>query len=224
MTGPASVHRGPAKGGGDVSEASRGLVLAAILAALAGMVDVIGYLHLKGLFISFMSGNSTQLAAALGHGDLAGAATIAELITLFVFGAAAGQVLADFTGRWHMTWVLMGVALFLVVAAVLKNVPEPMVFAMGALNASMHRAGKIPVSLTFVTGVLVRFGQGLGNFLTGRATGWIWLAQATSWVGMITGATIGGAAYLWIGEPAIWLPIALAGVLAAASALMPQPD
>jgi uncharacterized membrane protein YoaK (UPF0700 family) len=103
-------------------------------------------------------------------------------------------------------------------------VPEPMVFAMGALNASMHRAGKIPVSLTFVTGVLVRFGQGLGNFLTGRATGWIWLAQATSWVGMITGATIGGAAYLRIGEPAIWLPIALAGVLAAGSALMPQPD
>jgi uncharacterized membrane protein YoaK (UPF0700 family) len=218
MTGPASVHRGPAKGGGDVSEAARGLVIAAILAALAGMVDVIGYLHLKGLFISFMSGNSTQLAAALGSGDLSGAATIAELITLFVLGAAAGQMLADFTGRWHTTWVLIGVALFLVVAAVLRNVPEPMVFAMGALNASMHRAGKIPVSLTFVTGVLVRFGQGLGNLLTGR------LAQALSWVGMITGATIGGTAYLWIGEPAIWLPIALAGVLAASSALMPQPD
>jgi uncharacterized membrane protein YoaK (UPF0700 family) len=171
-----------------------------------------------------MSGNSTQLAAALGGGDLAGAATIAELITLFVLGAAAGQVLANFTGRWHMTWVLIGVVLLLVVAAVLRNVPEPMVFAMGALNASMHRAGKIPVSLTFVTGVLVRFGQGLGNFLTGRATGWIWLAQAISWVGMITGATIGGAAYLWIGEPAIWLPIALAGVLAAGSATIRQPD
>ena len=66
MTGPASIHGGSAKGDGDVSEAARGLVLAAILAALAGMVDVIGYLHLKGLFISFMSGNSTQLAAALG--------------------------------------------------------------------------------------------------------------------------------------------------------------
>ena len=140
MTGPNSIHRGPAKGG-DVSETARGLVLAAILAALAGMVDVIGYLHLKGLFISFMSGNSTQLAAALGGGDLGGAATIAELITLFVLGAAGGQVLADFTGRWHMTWVLIGVALFLVVAVVLRNVPEPMVFGMGALNASMHRAG-----------------------------------------------------------------------------------
>jgi uncharacterized membrane protein YoaK (UPF0700 family) len=224
MTGPASVQLAPAKGSDGVSEAAPGLVLAAILAALAGMVDVIGYLHLKGLFISFMSGNSTQLAAALGGGDLAGAATLAELITLFVLGAAAGQVLADFTGRWHMTWVLIGVVLLLVVAAVLRNVPEPMVFAMGALNASMHRAGNVPVSLTFVTGVLVRFGQGLGNFLTGRATGWIWLAQAISWVGMITGATIGGAAYLWIGEPAIWLPIALAGVLAAGSATIRQPD
>jgi uncharacterized membrane protein YoaK (UPF0700 family) len=224
MTEPALLARGPAKVGGDVSEAAPGLVLAAILAALAGMVDVIGYLHLKGLFISFMSGNSTQLAAALGGGDLAGAATIAELIGLFVLGAAAGQVLADFTGRWHMTWVLIGVVLLLAVAAVLRTVPEPMVFAMGALNASMHRAGNVPVSLTFVTGVLVRFGQGLGNFLTGRATGWIWLAQAISWVGMITGATIGGAAYLRIGEPAIWLPIALAAVLAAGSATIRQPD
>ena len=224
MTEPGLAHRGPSNRGSDVGEAARGLVFAAILAALAGMVDVIGYLHLKGLFISFMSGNSTQLAAALGGGDLAGAATIAELITLFVLGAAAGQVLADFAGQWHMTWVLIGVVLFLAVAAVLRNVPEPMVFAMGALNASMHRAGKIPVSLTFVTGVLVRFGQGLGDFLTGRATEWIWLAQATSWVGMITGATIGGAAYLQIGEPALWLPIGLASVLAASSTLMPQPD
>jgi len=224
MTGPTSIHRGPVKGGGDVAETARGLVLAAILAALAGMVDVIGYLHLKGLFISFMSGNSTQLAAALGQGDFAGATAIAELIGLFVIGAAAGQMLAYFTGRWHMTAVLIGVGLLLAVAAVLRTAPEPMVFAMGAMNAAMHRAGKIPVSLTFVTGLLVRFGQGLGNFLSGRVTGWSWLAQAAPWVGMIAGATIGAAAYMGIGEQAIWLPIALAVALSAGSVLVPQPD
>jgi uncharacterized membrane protein YoaK (UPF0700 family) len=87
MTEPALVARGSAKRGDDVVEAARGLVLAVMLAALAGMVDVIGYLHLSGLLVSFMSGNSTQLAAALGKGDLAGAATIAELIALFVLGA-----------------------------------------------------------------------------------------------------------------------------------------
>src|SRR5215831_10707236 len=116
MTGPTSIRRGPAKGDGDVSEAARGLVLAAILAGLAGMVDVIGYLHLKGLFVSFMSGNSTELAAALGRGDVPEAATIAELIAVFVLGAAAGQMLADLTGRRHMSWVLAGVAVFLVIA------------------------------------------------------------------------------------------------------------
>jgi uncharacterized membrane protein YoaK (UPF0700 family) len=44
----------------------RGLVLAGWLAALAGIVDAIGYLHLGGLFVSYMSGNSTQLAVASG--------------------------------------------------------------------------------------------------------------------------------------------------------------
>ena len=224
MTEPGLADRDPSNPGSDIGEAARGLVFAAILAALAGMVDVIGYLHLRGLFISFMSGNSTQLAAALGQGDFAGATAIAELIGLFVIGAAAGQMLAYFTGRWHMTAVLIGVALLLAVAAVLRTASEPMVFAMGAMNAAMHRAGKIPVSLTFVTGLLVRFGQGLGNFLTRRVTGWSWLAQAAPWVGMIAGATIGAAAYMGIGEQAIWLPIALAVALSAGSVLVPQPN
>jgi uncharacterized membrane protein YoaK (UPF0700 family) len=142
------------------------------------------------------------------------------LIALFVLGAAAGEVLAGCTGKWHMT----GVALLLMIAALLATAPEPMIFAMGVLNSSMHRAGNIPVSLTFVTGVLVRFGQGLGNFLTRRTAGSNWLAQAAPWVGMITGATISAVAYVRIGDRAIWLPIALAGLLAAGSAAIRQPD
>ena len=125
MTEPADVARGSTNRGGDVVDEARGLVLAALLSALAGFVDVIGYLHLSGLFISFMSGNSTQLAASLGQRDLAEVATIAELIALFVLGAAAGQVLAGFTGRRHMTWVLIGVALLLAIAAALATAPEP---------------------------------------------------------------------------------------------------
>jgi uncharacterized membrane protein YoaK (UPF0700 family) len=48
------------------------------------MVDVIGYLHLGGLFVSFMSGNSTQFAAAAGQGNWAQAGPIIRLIVLFV--------------------------------------------------------------------------------------------------------------------------------------------
>jgi len=203
---------------------ARGLVLAGLLAALAGMVDVIGYLHLNGLFVSYMSGNSTQLAAALGQGNLGAAGSIAKLVALVVLVGAAGQVLAGVTGEWRMSWVLAGVTVLLAIAALLSAAPEPMVFAMGALNASMHRAGTIPVSLTFVTGVLVRLGQGLGDFLTGRSGELKWLVQAVPWVGLVAGATIGSAAFMRIGEAAIWVSVALAALLSACSAAIRQPD
>ena len=201
-----------------------GLVLAGLLAALAGAVDAIGYLHLGGLFISFMSGNSTQMAAAIGRGDLAGAGSIAKLIVLFVAGAAGGQIVANFAGARHLAWVLVTVVVLLVAAAALRAAPEPMVLAMGALNASLRRAGNIPVSLTFVTGVLVRFAQGLGDFLTRRATGPVWLLQAVPWVGLIAGAILGAVAYGRVGETALWLPVIMAGLLAAYAATMPETE
>jgi uncharacterized membrane protein YoaK (UPF0700 family) len=213
-----------AKQGKDMSFEARGLFFAGLLAALAGMVDVIGYLHLHGLFVSYMSGNSTQLAAALGQGDLDRAAAIAELVVLFVLGAAAGQVLAGSTGARRMSWVLAGVTFLLAVAGLSRTAPAPMVFAMGTLNASMHRAGNVPVSLTFVTGVLVRFGQGLGDFLTRRSGQRQWLAQAVPWLGLVIGATIGSAAFTRIGQAAIWISVVLALLLLACSAAIRQPD
>jgi uncharacterized membrane protein YoaK (UPF0700 family) len=207
-----------------MSVEARGLVLAGLLAVLAGMVDVIGYLHLHGLFVSYMSGNSTQLAAALGEGNLGGAGAIAKLVGVFVLGAASGQMLAGATGEWRMSCVLAGVTVLLTISALLAATPEPMVLAMGALNASMHRAGEIPVSLTFVTGVLVRFGQGLGDFLTRRSSEWKWLAQAVPWLGLIAGATLGSAAFIRIGEAAIWVSVGLAALLSACSVAIRQPD
>src|SRR5215831_3308398 len=224
MTEPTRNIGDPTNRGGHMLVEAWGLVLAGLLAALAGMVDAIGYLHLSGLFVSFMSGNSTHLAVLLGQGNLAEAGAISKLVALFVLGAAAGQVLAGFTGEWHMSWVLAGVTALLTMAAFLATAPEPMVFAMGALNASMHRAGNIPVSLTFVTGVLVRFGQGLGDLLTRRSRDWQWLAQAVPWFGLIAGATVGSAAFTRIGQAAIWISVALAVLLLACSAAIRQPD
>ncbi len=223
MTEPAGGTQTPNRRG-DLAIEAPGLVLAWFLAALAGIVDAIGYLHLGGLFVSYMSGNSTQLAVAIGQGNLVEAGAIAGLIALFVLGAAAGQVVADLTGRRRLMWVLTGVTIMLAITGVLATAAQPMVLAMGALNASLRRAGNIPISLTFVTGVLVRFGQGLGDFLTRRVSGFNWLLQATPWAGLIAGATLGTIAYGRVGEAAIWLPVVLAGVLALCSAAMPETD
>jgi uncharacterized membrane protein YoaK (UPF0700 family) len=205
-------------------EQARALSLAVLLAGLAGMVDAIGFLHLNGPFVSFMTGNTTELGVSLGRSDLARAGFIAELIALFVLGAVIGQMLSGVTGQWHVTLILAGVAILLSVATLHATAPAPMVVAMGALNASLHRAGEIPVSLTYVTGMLVRFGQGLGDLLTGRAIGWAWLAQAAPWVGLVAGATAGSAAFVRLGGTAMWIPVALAGLLAAWSAVSRIPD
>jgi uncharacterized membrane protein YoaK (UPF0700 family) len=208
-------------GGGGYLDRTRGLVLAALLSALAGMVDAIAFLHLGGLFVSFMSGNSTQFAAALGGGNWGQAGAILQLIVLFVLGAAAGQLLAAAAGRRHTTWVLVAVALLLAIAAVAATRPEPMVLAMGALNAALHRSGNLAVSLTYVTGTLVKFGQGLGDAIAGRARGWDWLVQAAPWAGLIAGGIVGAAVRARIGEAVDWLPCLLAVALAAWSARLP---
>ena len=223
MIEPEGFARAPKNGEDHMLREALLLVLAACLAALAGMVDAIGYLHLSGLFVSFMSGNSTQLAIAVGQGQLAEGGRIAELVVFFVLGAAGGQILADIGGTRHMVWVLVAVAFLLALSGVLATAPEPMTFAMGALNASMDRAGHIRVSVTFVTGALVRFGQGLGNFLIRKTTGWDWLAQVSPWVGLIAGAAIGSLAYIRVGEAVIWVAVGFAGLLAAGSLAMPQP-
>jgi uncharacterized membrane protein YoaK (UPF0700 family) len=207
----------------------RGLLLATFLAALAGMVDAVGFLRLGHVFVSYMSGNSTQFAVALGRGNADEASSIAELIGLFVVGAAMGQVLAHAAGRWHLTAVLGVVAMLLGVAAATVTAPPlmavaPMVLAMGSLNAAMHRAGRLGVSLTYVTGTLVKLGQGLGDFLIWRKRSWDWLAQTAPWLGIVAGAAVAGALYSRIGGHVVWVAVGVACLLALFSAFIPEPE
>ena len=51
MTEPTGGIDDPTNRGGHTLVEPWGLLLAGLLAALAGMVDAIGYLHLSGLFV-----------------------------------------------------------------------------------------------------------------------------------------------------------------------------
>jgi uncharacterized membrane protein YoaK (UPF0700 family) len=51
-----------------VLDSRRNIALACALSALAGYVDGIGFPHLGGLFVSFMSGNSTRMGVSLAEG------------------------------------------------------------------------------------------------------------------------------------------------------------
>jgi uncharacterized membrane protein YoaK (UPF0700 family) len=74
-------------------DSHRNIALACALSALAGYVDAIGFLHLGGLFVSFMSGNSTRMGVSLAAGEWGAAAEAFGLIALFVAGATAGSLI-----------------------------------------------------------------------------------------------------------------------------------
>ncbi|MBA4354616.1 MAG: DUF1275 domain-containing protein [Novosphingobium sp.] len=165
------------------------------LAGMAGFIDAVGFLSADGYFVSFMSGNSTRLGVSLGT-DPSRALMPAVLIGGFLGGVTMGALLARRAGSRRKPAVLALVALMLLAAATGRLIGAPavmlggMVMAMGALNNTFQRGGEVTVGLTYMTGALVKLGQGLANALSGQPnTGW--QAWAGLWCGLLAGAVLG---------------------------------
>ena len=77
------------------------LTLAIVLVALAGFVDAVGFLVLGGLFVSFMSGNSTQIAILAGGASWPAAAPAGAIVGAFVAGIVAGRLVGTWAGTWR---------------------------------------------------------------------------------------------------------------------------
>ena len=197
---------------------SRNIALACALSALAGYVDGIGFLHLGGLFVSFMSGNSTRLGVYLATGNWSSGAEAIGLIALFVTGAAAGSLIVFTRSLYSQCWVLLAEALLLAASALLYALGVPtlavvaIVLAMGLENAVFQAEGGSGLGLTYITGALVKVGQLAAAALTGGRR-WAWLPNLMLWAALVAGAVCGAYAYRWINLSAIWFAAALALIL-----------
>jgi uncharacterized membrane protein YoaK (UPF0700 family) len=201
-------------------DSRRNIALACALSALAGYVDAIGFLQLGGLFVSFMSGNSTRMGVYLAAGDWARAAEALGLIALFVIGAACGSLIVLGRGVHRQPWVLLAEALLLAAAALcyalgLSNLAvAAIVMAMGLENAVFQIEGGGGLGLTYVTGALVKVGQYLAVAVTGGdRLGWV--PNLLLWAALAVGGVCGAAAYHWINLAAIWFAAAGAFALSA---------
>ncbi|HEX3346711.1 MAG TPA: YoaK family protein [Acetobacteraceae bacterium] len=201
------------------------LAIACAMAFLAGATDVAGLIRLNGVFVSFMSGNSTLLGIAFGEADGGRAGTIAVVIALFVAGATLGAVLAVRAGPHHAPAVMAAVALVLLVPlASPAAAVAAFAIAMGLLNGAMTRAGRTGVSLTYVTGALVKFAHGLGARLCGRRADSGWQLQALLWIALIAGAVAAARIRPLLASDVPWPLPAMAAILAVASAFRPFPE
>jgi uncharacterized membrane protein YoaK (UPF0700 family) len=193
------------------------------LAFLAGATDVHGLTLLRDLFVSFMSGNSTMLGVAIARGDFDRAGRIAGIVALFVAGATAGSLIATLAGPRHTVVVLLSVTVLLALPLLAPQWSIPLlVVAMGLLNAAMHRAGATDISLTYVTGALVKFGQGLGSLLCRHQDDASWWKQGMLWACLLTGAAAAAALELRVGTGIVWTLPALAAVLTIVAAQQGQ--
>lgn len=190
---------------------------AVALAAMAGFIDAVGFLSADGYFVSFMSGNSTRLGVSLGT-DPAQSLMPAVLIGGFLTGVTAGAAVARRAGNWRKVAVLSLVTLLLLLAATGRLLGLPaimlggMVMAMGALNNTFQRDGAVTVGLTYMTGALVKLGQGLANALAGEPnTGWT--SWASLWGGLLSGAVLGAFLQDRMPMGCLWLAAAYCGVM-----------
>ena len=147
--------------------------LAIGLAGLAGFVDATGFMANSGYFVSFMSGNTTRLAVNLAREPQL--AVMPALILLgFLSGVVGGALVAARAGVWRKPAVLWLVAGLLLAGALLHQfgyavpVLVMMVLAMGVLNNTFQRDGEVVVGLTYMTGALVRLGQGMAAAIIAR--------------------------------------------------------
>ncbi len=191
-----------------IDRSRRRLAIAA--AGLAGFVDAVGFLSAKGYFVSFMSGNTTRLGVDLAVAPHR-AIIPAGLIAGFLLGVFAGALLAIRFETRRKVAVLALVTILLIGAALAHAagattaMPGFLVLAMGALNNTFQRDGEVTVGLTYMTGALVRFAQGLAARIAGSGgEGWVnWLLL---WLGLALGALAG--AYALLSAPGIALSLA----------------
>lgn len=202
--------------------------LAVGLSALAGYVDALGFIHLGGYFVSFMSGNSTRLGVGLVE-RAHSAAVASGLIGLFVAGVIIGSLVGRHARGHRRFSVLIVVTVALSAAAALNETGAAtaavilMVIAMGAENAVFERDGEVHIGLTYMTGTLVKFGQRLADAASGGPR-FAWSPYLFLWLGLVGGAVGGAVTFAHLGLSGLWLAAGFALLLAIAAMLTNEND
>jgi uncharacterized membrane protein YoaK (UPF0700 family) len=198
------------------------------LALIAGYVDAYG-LSALGTYVSFMSGNTTQVGSMTGQGRLVQAMAPALAILFFVGGSCAGTYLTHSKLR-HSRRLLFGVvAALLAAGAGVSRIGTDagiatLSFSTGILNITLPRIGSESVSLTFMTGDLNRIGSHLALAFKGvplpDAQG-PWDTQlhrarllASVWGSFLIGAVISAAMISHLGVWVLVLPFLILVALA----------
>jgi uncharacterized membrane protein YoaK (UPF0700 family) len=201
-------------------------LLAYGIAGVAGFVDAAGFLAADRYFVSFMSGNTTRFGVELAGGTRA-ALVAGSLLVGFVIGVALGALVSERAATRPKSSVLALSCGLLVLAAAGKAMGSTPAFlagsvlAMGAINNVFRKDGGVALGVTYMTGALVRIGEGLAGWLSGSGRGRRGtLPSMLLWASLASGGLLGALA---TGLASPWVPwgsaVLLLGLYASARRL-----
>ncbi|MBX9983171.1 MAG: hypothetical protein CK429_01055 [Mycobacterium sp.] len=179
--------------------------LAWVLAALAGVLGATAFTHSEGYFVTFMTGNAQRAVLGFFRDDVTLSLSAGTLLLCFVAGVIVSSVCRRrfWAAHPHGPTVLttgclvFATALDIVLGGweetLLDFVPIMfVVFGIGALNTSFVKDGEVSVPLSYVTGTLVKMGQGIERHVAGGKIE-DWFGYFMMLATFMLGAAIGGA-------------------------------
>ncbi|MDP4002248.1 YoaK family protein [Methylobacterium sp. NEAU K] len=190
-----------------------------LLTGLAGYVDALGFVRLGGLYTSFMSGNTTQLAVFGSEGELHRMVLPAILILAFLMGSVLGSGLSILVPHRWATPAVLAYESLLILGGLGLGLESPelglaaffVAVAMGSQNAVLAQVRGFRAGTTFVTGALFSLGQKIAQALTRTGDPFGWIGDGVVWLSLLLGAFLGGLAYQAFALYALIAPAALAG-------------
>jgi uncharacterized membrane protein YoaK (UPF0700 family) len=198
-----------------------------LLTAIAGWVDAIGFISLGSFYVSFMSGNTTQLGIGLARFDLSLVRVPAVLLVCFVLGAFVGTLVYSLSGRWHLPAIFLLEGLLLGAALIFAffqdpvfGPAEPLAIAMGSQNAALRSDRGHRIGGTFVTGTVFGLGEKLALWCVGRGGPRPALRHALGWSALAVGAAAGTWSFLAYGLLALAVPMGSLLILAGVTGLI----
>lgn len=175
-----------------------------VLAAVAGVLGATAYTHSAGYFVTFMTGNAQRAVLGYFRNDVWLSVSAGLLLLCFVAGVVVASVCRRhfWVAHPHGPTVLTTFSLFAatVVDVVTEGFEENfldfapimlVVFGVGSLNTSFVKDGEASVPLSYVTGTLVKMGQGIERHIAG-GTAAEWLGYFLLVASFVAGATVGG--------------------------------
>ncbi len=185
--------------------------MVAFLSILAGFIGAAAYTHSAGYFVTFMTGNTERALLGWFDGDYLLAVGAISLLFAFGLGVFVASLLRrrlwrnGHYGASVVTTVALAAAVVVdyVVGRTggqeLDFVPIMFVaFAVGALNTAFVKNGEVSVPLSYVTGTVVKLGQGIESHVSGGSVR-DWLGYGLQYAAFATGALLGGVMSMLVG-------------------------